>query len=242
MKENDFTKYIGRRVFIAGMNNSGKTTYIKRVLQDMPKPFIFDIMADDSTERARIKGYYGYPRYKINRDNFKDEKLITEEVNLFCDWAEKAVKKDKIETVFFDEINQYVGKHSMPRGIKNINDCQSHWGKRGMGFISATRRPAQVHTDIYGLADYRVFFYLDGQQDIDYLNRLSFGLGEKVKNLEPYHYIVVHRNSVQEYEPVDFKEQERKATAKKDFDRTEDIKEENTPFFPKVNWLCKWIK
>ena len=101
-----------------------------------------------------------------------------------------------------DETNRYCPSKPapLPQAIADLNDFRAHYE---LGVVYIARRPVQLNQDLTELAHYLFIFKLTGKNDIDYLNNLADGLGDAVKALKPYHFIVVNTDrSYSVYNPV----------------------------------------
>ena len=58
------------------------------------------------------------------------------------------------------------------------------------GFIS--RRPCQLNQDLTELADYIFIFRLTGKNDLNYLDEIVTGLGDAVRSLGQFEFVLVH--------------------------------------------------
>ena len=102
----------------------------------------------------------------------------------------KANKRYRL--LIIDEANRYCPPkpHPLPAGIADMNDwCRHPQYNLSVGYIA--RRPVQLNTDLTELADYLFIFQLGGKNDIKYLNDLRNGLGDIVKDLPPFHFVLV---------------------------------------------------
>lgn len=91
-----------------------------------------------------------------------------------------------------DEANRFCPPKPkpLPQGIADMNDwCRHSQYNLSVGYIA--RRPVQLNSDLTELADYLFIFQLGGKNDIQYLNDLRSGMGDAVKNLPLYHFLLV---------------------------------------------------
>lgn len=91
-----------------------------------------------------------------------------------------------------DEANRFCPPKPkpLPQGIADMNDWCRH-PQYNLSVVYIARRPVQLNTDLTEIADYLFIFQLGGRNDIQYLNDLRNGLGDAVKNLSLYHFILV---------------------------------------------------
>ena len=94
-----------------------------------------------------------------------------------------------------DEANRYAPAKPavLPQSIADMNDwCRHPQFNLSVGYIA--RRPVTLNTDLTEIADYLFIFQLGGVNDIKYLNQMRSGLGDTVKELSQYHFVVVRPN------------------------------------------------
>ncbi|MAH49530.1 hypothetical protein CMI37_27155 [Candidatus Pacearchaeota archaeon] len=94
-----------------------------------------------------------------------------------------------------DEANRYAKPKPtpLPQGLADMNDWARHpQFNMSVGYIA--RRITQLNTDLTEIADYLFIFQLGGKNDILYLNDLRKGLGDVVKELPKYHFVMVDRS------------------------------------------------
>ena len=155
---------------IMGPKGSGKSWLLKSILDSTPQHLIYDPLNE----------HPGYRRYVPDDRGSIDElnEVIFERV---IPW------KPRLFVV--DEANRYIRPKPtpLPQGIADLNDFNRHWGI-ATGFVC--RRPSQFHTDIVELAAYNFFFALHGKNDYVYLEDIRRGLGDAVRALPEYHFIV----------------------------------------------------
>jgi hypothetical protein len=102
----------------------------------------------------------------------------------------RAVMKSRKYALYaIDEANRFAEPkpEPLPPVLRDLNDYRAHYE---LATLYIGRRPVQFHTDIVDLANNLIIFRLDGQHDIDYLNRTKSGLGDVASTLPPYHFIV----------------------------------------------------
>jgi len=160
----------GKGWAVLGPRRSGKSWLTKKILDSTDSHLVYDPMREHD-------GYHHY------RPEDRDSK---EELNLV---VRRMVIPWRIPLFVVDEANKYIEPKPtrLPTGIQDLVDFCGHWDISA-GFVA--RRPVQFHTDIIELADYCFFFRNQGVNDHKYLEGLKAGLGDAVRDLEKYHFII----------------------------------------------------
>lgn len=101
-----------------------------------------------------------------------------------------SVAMKKYKMIVIDECNRFCPPKPtpLPQAIADLNDWRAHYGI-SVGYVC--RRPVQLNQDLTELANYLFIFNLKGKNDCQYLNDLADGLGDAVKELEMYHFMIV---------------------------------------------------
>lgn len=170
-----------KRFCVFGLQGSGKSVLVKYILKNTRDSIVYDV----------LKEHAGFNRYlvsyrQVKANNAKD--LAIAELNTFVNRV--VVGSGKIRMFILEEANRYCPSKPvpLPASILDLNDFQRH---ERIAFGSVCRRPVQLNTDLVELAHYLFIFNLVGKNDTQYLESIAEGLGEAVKNLPPYHFIVV---------------------------------------------------
>jgi DNA helicase HerA-like ATPase len=90
-------------------------------------------------------------------------------------------------------MNRYCpNKIPLPDAIGNLSDNHAHMRNReGVSVVYITRRPADLNTNLIETSHIIVIFRLSGKNDIMYLENLHKGLGDEIRNLKDYEYIIL---------------------------------------------------
>jgi len=171
---------------VFGLRGSGKTELVKQILRSNPDHLVYDPMDD----------YEGFRRYRP-----ADRESIQE----LDDFVRGMVIPRKPSLCVIDEANKYIQPKPtrLPPGIADLNDFARHWGV-SCGYVA--RRPVQFHTDIVELANFVFFFNLPGKNDYAYMEGLHQGLGDKVRGLAKYHFVILEEGrAMTVHGPVDIK-------------------------------------
>lgn len=167
---------------IFGLRESGKSWLTKSIMDTNDRHLVYDPMHE----------HLGYHAYRPT-----DRESI-EELNLF---TTKMVLVWKPDLVIYDEANKYIEPKPtrLPSGIADLTDFGRHW-KISAGYVA--RRPVQFHTDIVEIADYLFLFRLTGNNDHKYLENMLTGMGDKVRDLPDFHFVVYHGGKMEVHAPI----------------------------------------
>ncbi len=170
-----------KRFVILGLQGSGKTELAKKFLKAQKNSIVYDVQHE----------YYGFNRYIVGNKNpdrrMRSKDLSVAELNVFI--IQVVQESGQIRLLIIDEANRYCpNKYPLPASILTLNDDSRHL-KLGFGVIA--RRAAQLHTDLVELAHYLFIFRLTGRNDYQFLEDTAVGLGDAVKDLDDFHFVIV---------------------------------------------------
>lgn len=157
-------------VCIFGLRGSGKSQLAKAMLRTTPSHIVYDPLAE----------YAGFRRYTPNDNQSKAE---------LSEFIMGTVIPNKPDLFVIDEGNTYIEPKPtrLPEGVKYLNDFSRHYG---IAVVVIARRPSQFHSDIVELSDLLMVFKLPGPQDVRALNLRTPGLGDTVRTLDKYHFVI----------------------------------------------------
>jgi DNA helicase HerA-like ATPase len=170
-----------KRCAIFGLQGSGKTELSKVLAKSIRAHFVYDVHHE----------YNGFNRYlveykRVDARNKND--LGIAELNNVVDRI--VLASGQIRLFVLDEANRFCPNHyPLPASILVLNDDNRH---DRIGFIAIARRPAQLNTDLTELAHYLFIFNLAGRNDYNFLEDTAIGLGDAVRKLKPFHFVIVH--------------------------------------------------
>jgi len=171
---------------IFGLPDSGKSTLANSILSGYGrKAFVFDTLAE-----YKDGPYDSY--IPTERNNPAELEAI----------ARSIMASRRYSLFIIDETNRFCPSKPvpLPDAIADLNDFRAHYDL-AVGYIS--RRPVQLNQDLTELAHYLFIFQLDGKNDCSYLNDLKNGLGDAVRTLAPYHFVLYHKGfDFEVYSPV----------------------------------------
>ena len=189
-------KLLNKTTVIFGLRGSGKTTFAE---------FLADNAAFKCIIYDTVREYPENKKFDVYRP--KDPYSIAELV-VFLDYYIKRVgdterKRPKYNLVVIDEGNRFAqgGGARLHPALVDLNDQLRH-PPYECGVVWIARRPTQMHPDIVALADNCVCFLLCGKNDIQYLNDLKVGYGDKVAELKPYHSELFHAGALTHLAPL----------------------------------------
>ena len=175
----DLTK---KQFVICGLRDSGKSWLTKSIMDTTDAHLVWDPMGE----------HEGYHVYRPT------DRESTEELNAF---TRNMVIAWRPALVVYDEINRIIEPKPtrLPPALADVVDFGRHWGI-SVGYVA--RRPVQFHTDIVELADYLFLFRLTGNNDHKYLESLKTGLGDAVRDLPKWHFVVYHDGDHYVHAPI----------------------------------------
>ena len=166
---------------IFGPRRSGKSWLLKTILDSTDHHLVYDPMREHD----------GYHHYRPD-----DRESIPEYVDVIT----KIVIPYRPALFVTDEANKYIENHKpLPEGVNDLIDFCGHWGI-SVGFVA--RRMTQVNTSLVELADTVFFFRLTGRNDYQYLEDLQRGLGDQVRDLPKYHFVVWRDGEAVTHAPI----------------------------------------
>jgi len=174
-----------KRFCIFGMQGGGKSVLLKHILRSTTDHVVYD----------PLREHQGFNRYlPTNRNSVAEASLF------ITDYVLK--RRPKLFVV--DEGNRYVRPKPspLPLGFAELNDYSRHWE---IAWGTCTRRPSQFHSDIVELCHFLFIFHLPGPKDRRFLNEVSGGLGDIVRELPQYHFAVLDQttNTISTHAPLD---------------------------------------
>ncbi len=172
-----------KKIFcIFGLNMSGKSYFTKNAIIPKYKCLVFD-----------PNGEYDQQTCDVYKPKSRSYPGIAFENEKFLDWIKK--NKGNCDLLIFDEADSiFPNKKPLMSNMDSLKGRYRHpeWGELGIGFIC--RRPAQIFTDFPSLSHYIFSFGNKGAPDIQRLNAESEGLGDLVKTLSNYEYVIVNQD------------------------------------------------
>ena len=188
---------------VFGLRGSGKSWFVKSVLESTPDHFIYD----------PLKEHAGYNKYTPTDRTSIDEletvikgpvikgiKVTEENKSMFP--TRRVGETWRPELFVIDEANRYIAPHPkpMPQSVADLVDYGRHWG---CSFGVVARRPVQFNSTLVELSDHVFLFNLPGKNDHAYLESLHSGLGDTVRNLPAHHFVAFsHGSQITVHSPI----------------------------------------
>ena len=165
-----------KQISVFGLRGTGKSVWTKWFIRKFNRPIVFDPLDE----------YKDFTRY------VPTAREPGEEMQAEFDAFFRSIRGKKISCLAIDEANRIMPNREKPSvSCRDIIDLGRH-DKRCYVFIA--RRPTQITTDAVELTDRIVFFRLDGKNDIKYIEDIKEGMGEAVRQLKPFHYLIYDRS------------------------------------------------
>ena len=183
-----------KRFCIFGLQGSGKSVLTKHILGMEKAHIVYDVHSEHSGFNRYLVTYRQVRKYDPG-----DPAIL--ELNRFVDRI--IFGTGRIRLLILEEANRYCpSKRPLPSSILTLNDDQRH-DRVAFGIIA--RRPTQLNTDLVELAHYLFIFRLVGKNDREYLEAIAEGLGDAVRSLEDYHFVIVYPDrSFEVHAPVTY--------------------------------------
>lgn len=163
---------------IFGLNDSGKSYLMKWLLDETQRDYVvFDPLSE----------YPDNPNSTVittqNRRGDKAKEDLGDTIDLVI-----KPNQDTIDYFVVDEVNRYVqGRGDLDGPVGELVDLRKHYD---IGVFMIARRPTQVHPDIRGLSDQIFIFHLPGKTDVNRLNDMAAGLGNRVNQLNMHEFLI----------------------------------------------------
>lgn len=161
---------------ITGMKRKGKTKLAEYIAKLAPRVFVFDPMGEYEEFKEVTLGNFEIPgRYLPRTDKPIELDSIAAKI-----WAEGNV------LLIIDEAELYMPNSPLP---PNTFKLISRGGHRRIGLMAVTRRVADLNKTVFSLSDNVFVFRLFSKNDVKYLGESGFPNIERVRILEPYHFL-----------------------------------------------------
>lgn len=176
----------GQHTMVFGLKGAGKSNWVQYVLNQ--PAYAAHLMYDVCQEHGPLRCYLP--------DHRRGDKAIAEFNEVLTRMILDVPRDQRPEVLGIEEISRLApNRGGAPESLLELIDLNRHYG---VGVMGIARRPAQVDTDLVELADNLVIFKLTGKNDYRRLEAEREGLGDAVRSLGQYEYLVV--NGQREYE------------------------------------------
>ena len=166
---------------VFGLKSAGKSNFVQWLLQAHPEMYQAHLIYDVCREHESLNRYI--PTHRRGDEAKEEMNQVLERMVLSMD------RKRRPELVGIEEVSRFCGPRSPPpEALYDLIDLNRHYG---VGLFGVARRPAQVHTDMVELAENLIIFQLTGKNDYRRLEEEVEGLGDAVRDLDPYEFVYV---------------------------------------------------
>jgi energy-coupling factor transporter ATP-binding protein EcfA2 len=164
---------------VLGPRGGGKSVLVKHILGLMPSHLVYDPLNEHQGNRRYVPTV---------RESVPELESAIKALVIPKRAGGYAVPAPSLFVL--DEANRYLPPKPapLPAAVGDLNDFARHWGV-SCGYVA--RRPVQLNQDITELAAYLFVFRLTGRLDCKWLDGLYEGLGDTVRRLKPYHFVVL---------------------------------------------------
>lgn len=170
-----------QKITVCGYNGSGKTTLVRRLIEGFNgKVLVYDWHGEYKDMKGKNISYY-IPKFKDSLEKRRVEfnEIIMTTFN----------NKKEFKLLVVDEANEYEpNKMQLTTASLDLYDNHRHYGQ---SIIWVCRRPTDLVSKLIEVAHLRIFFRLDGKNDLQYLDTLKKGLADIVSNLKPYEFCIL---------------------------------------------------
>lgn len=176
---------------ILGLKGTGKSVLVKSILRGNKDSMVYDVLHEHT----------GFNRYLPKYRDGSDAGIA--ELNYF---VRQCIQPGNIRLFILEEANRYCPPKPkpLPPAMLDLNDFNRHWH---ISFGVVARRPTQLNSDLIELAHYLFIYRLVGKNDYQYLESVAEGLGDAVRGLPDYHFVVCGPDrKFQVHAPVQYKE------------------------------------
>ena len=181
MTEHNLPDIMNKRAVILGLQGSGKTVLSGALLDTEKAHLVYDV-------HHEYKGKYNtyLAEHKRVDPRKKNDPGIAELNNVV---NQLVLESGMVRLFALDEANRFCPNHyPLPASILVLNDDNRH---DRIAFITIARRPSQLNTDLTELAHYMFIFSLTGRNDYKFLEDTVVGLGDAVRELKEFYFIIV---------------------------------------------------
>lgn len=182
-----------KKIVVFGYNYSGKTYLVKKLTKTFKgKVLVYDWHKEYTDVNKKDLLIY-YPKFKTD----VEKRLL--EFNTIIN--KLFVNKKGMKLLIVDEANEYLpSRKPLPSSIEDLRSNHAHYNQ---SYILIARRPVDLNTNLIEVADYRIFFRLDGKNDLQYVDSLKKGLSDIVANLKEHYFAVFdYKGNVTVCKPV----------------------------------------
>lgn len=160
---------------IFGIQESGKTYWMKKMHKKFERPIVFSVNPDDGWES--MKSIYVYAANRLKPQ---------EEFRRFIKWVHKLAMDGKVDLIVIDEADMFIANNWDVVGELNdlvLNHRHFNDG-RGVALWFATRRPQDIPTKIVESCRNLVIFKLEGANAVQRFKEIHPELPDMIESLD----------------------------------------------------------
>jgi len=174
-----------RKMFVMGVQGSGKTEWVKAKLREhFKRPIIW---TEHKGDWEKEKGFIYIP--STNEPHKELEEFLTG-IKRVQNGDPKIYKK--FDVVVIDDFDSMMKGQQLPMILKDLNANHRHESWAGLTMIIIARRLQQAHTDIAETQHYIVVFPFEGETTMNKLHNIDPRIEEKVRELryKDYRHVI----------------------------------------------------
>lgn len=181
---------VGRHTVVLGKRGEGKSNLVQWLLSQVPNHLVIDVCREHDADFVN--------RYLP--EHRSGEEARTEAGEVVKRTVTEQDRARRPDLLVLEEASRYApNKGGTHDSIMDAIDLGRHYGT---GTLAVARRPAKIDTSIVELADTVITFYVDGKNDVRALNSFKSGVGDRAKELDPYHFLRIEGRNVTHHQPV----------------------------------------
>jgi hypothetical protein len=185
----DFGNAYTTIIFITGRKMQGKSVYCRYLFRKAKRRIIYDRNFEHSTTGfvvrtvPQLRKAFLYD--ELTNCVFQPIHFTDEEFEELCSFIIK-----KISNVLFVVEEIEMQAHARGWSSQSFREIVNRGRQQGIGLIGTARRPANIHGDIKGNADYVVVFELYLPRDVKFISEWINVPEQEIKDLEPYVHLI----------------------------------------------------
>ena len=171
----------GKTGCIFGLKGVGKSTLADTLLTQYEQNALYYDTLSEAPETSIYDIYQPKNRFSVAELEVVIKAIVPPNANIL----------PKYKMLIIDETNRFCPPKPspLPPMVGDLNDLCRHYL---MTVIFIARRPSQLNQDLTELADYLFIYKLTGKNDIQFLENTVSGLGDAVKSLGKFEFVLVN--------------------------------------------------
>ena len=174
------SKLHSHKLGVFGIQESGKTYWMKQKYREFKRPVVFSVNEDDGW--VKLPNLYVY---QANRTKLQAE------FKHFIKWARQKALSGEIDLIIIDEADLFVRDNwDIDDNLQDLILNHRHMGtdkregKRGVALWFATRRPQDIPTKIVESCKHLIIFKLEGANAVKRFSEIHPDIPELVNRLD----------------------------------------------------------